>query len=52
MLLKPSEQTYAALLALSRDVDSYDGGDQGLLNHHFGGWYSSGAGHRLPFAYK
>jgi glycogenin glucosyltransferase len=52
MLLKPSAPTYAALLALSRSIDSYDGGDQGLLNRHFAGWYSSDADHRLPFAYK
>ena len=36
MLLTPDESTYQDLLALARTEESFDGGDQGLLNVFFG----------------
>ncbi|KAF4119676.1 Glycosyl transferase family 8 [Geosmithia morbida] len=36
MLLKPNKTTYMELSRLAGEVESFDGGDQGLLNIHFG----------------
>jgi glycogenin glucosyltransferase len=52
MVIKPCLETFKSLLKLSKLVDSYDGGDQGLLNVHFRSWYNSDDQHRLPFAFK
>ena len=52
MLVKPSTKTFKSLFLMSKTVDSYDGGDQGLLNQYFKSWYNSDAEHRLPFGFK
>lgn len=36
MLLKPSETTFLELKKLASEIESFDGGDQGLLNVYFG----------------
>ena len=36
MLLKPSSTTFAELQKLAGEIESFDGGDQGLLNVYFG----------------
>ena len=53
LVVRPSPETHARLLQLAPTAPSYDGGDTGLLNFCFPGWF---AGHerlqRLPFAYN
>jgi hypothetical protein len=52
MLLKPSIADFESLTTISKEIDSYDGGDQGILNQHFNSWYTDAACARLPFAFK
>lgn len=47
MLITPSEERHADLLAKTRTLPSYDDGDQGYLNAYFGQKW-----HRLPYAYN
>ncbi|BFZ00916.1 hypothetical protein BsWGS_03955 [Bradybaena similaris] len=48
----PSEETYRNLLAFAVTSQSFDGGDQGLLNLYFSGWATQDIGKHLPFIYN
>ena len=52
MVLDPSEETFARMIAQLGAVSSYDGGDQGFLNNFFEGWYAMPVAHRLPVGYN
>ncbi|KAH6688508.1 family 8 glycosyl transferase [Plectosphaerella plurivora] len=56
MLIRPDAATHEALIAFSSRAESFDGGDQGLLNMFFGdGGREAAPGppwHRLEFAYN
>ncbi len=52
MVLSPSRDTFARMVAALADSPSYDGGDQGFMNEFFGGWYGMPAAHRLPVGYN
>lgn len=49
---RPSMTTYAALLEMSRQQGSFDGGDQGLLNAFFHTWAHGPSERRIPFIYN
>lgn len=36
MLLKPNPNIYSDLIKLAQEIESFDGGDQGILNSYFG----------------
>jgi glycogenin glucosyltransferase len=46
LVLEPSLAVFDFLLSMAKSAESFDGGDQGLLNIHFPGF------HRLPFLYN
>ena len=46
MVIEPSSETHRQLISLAVQGTSFDGGDQGLLNIHFGDF------HRLSFMYN
>ncbi|KAI8877773.1 glycosyltransferase family 8 protein [Backusella circina FSU 941] len=48
---EPSDAIYDALVELSEEKGSFDGGDQGLLNRFFNTW-STLPENRLPFTYN
>jgi hypothetical protein len=48
----PSTATHAALLAFADAQQSFDGGDQGLLNKFFPDWAELPAAHSLSFTYN
>ncbi|CAG5122956.1 unnamed protein product, partial [Candidula unifasciata] len=48
----PSEETYRSLLSFAVTSQSFDGGDQGLLNLYFKGWATEDIGKHLPFIYN
>eukprot|EP00606_Chrysophyceae_sp_TOSAG23-5_P001087 GSChrysophyteH2.ASY1.ANO1.1405.1 assembled CDS len=52
MVLRPSEDTFAAMTAQLGKTESYDGGDTGFLNSIFPKWYEACSLARLPFAYN
>jgi alpha-N-acetylglucosamine transferase len=52
MVLRPSQTTFAAMVAALDRTQSYDGGDQGFLNGFFDDWYASPVAHRLPAGYN
>jgi glycogenin glucosyltransferase len=52
MVLDPSEAVFGELLASLGTLPSYDGGDQGVLNAHWPGWWTMPPKHRLPAAYN
>jgi len=52
MVLEPSRELFQAIVGSIGNLDNYDGGDQGLLNAHFSGWWTSSAEHRLGPAYN
>ena len=49
MCRRPSQQTFAKLLQFAKEVGSFDGGDQGLLNLYFDNWAVETSMKRLPF---
>ncbi|XP_026475090.1 titin isoform X3 [Ctenocephalides felis] len=51
-VFKPSIETFNALLKLSTEQGSFDGGDQGLLNTYFSNWSLQDSSKRLPFIYN
>jgi hypothetical protein len=52
LVLEPSRDTLARMLAALPTTETYDGGDQGFLNTFFGDWWGMPAAHRLPVAYN
>jgi len=48
MVLEPSRETFAKMVAALPGPASYDGGDQGFLNTFFADWYAMPVEHRLP----
>jgi len=48
----PCEQTYQSLLQLAVSQGSFDGGDQGLLNHYFSDWAHKDIDKHLSFIYN
>ena len=52
MLVRPSAARFEAFLGALADSPSYDGADQGFLNHVFSDWYEWDAVYRLPQAYN
>ncbi|XP_023334235.1 glycogenin-1 isoform X2 [Eurytemora carolleeae] len=51
-VLKPSLETYSAILKHAADTGSFDGGDQGLLNTYFSDWATKDISKHLPFIYN
>lgn len=51
-VFRPSLDTYRALLQHAREVGSFDGGDQGLLNSFFSDWREKDVSFRLSFTYN
>ena len=51
-MFKPAQHTFEGLLNLAKTEDSFDGGDQGLLNVYFSDWLDSDIGKRLSFIYN
>ena len=52
MLVRPSAARFEAFLGALADSPSYDGADQGFLNHVFSDWYEWDAVYRLLQAYN
>jgi alpha-N-acetylglucosamine transferase len=56
MVLDPDEQRFSEIIAMLGKAETYDGGDQGILNSyfdaHFGGWWAMPVEHRLPASYN
>lgn len=52
MVLEPSRETFAEMVAALAASGTYDGGDQGFLNTFFGDWYAMPVEHRLPAGYN
>jgi glycogenin glucosyltransferase len=48
----PSEETYNNLISFAVQSQSFDGGDQGLLNLYFRSWATADLGRHLPFIYN
>jgi len=51
-VFRPSEKTYADILAHAKKYGSFDGGDQGLLNDFFSDWSTKDISRHLPFTYN
>jgi glycogenin glucosyltransferase len=51
-VFRPSEETYASLIAFALQQGSFDGGDQGLLNMYFNTWATKDISRHLPFVYN
>ncbi|XP_059082167.1 glycogenin-1-like isoform X4 [Tigriopus californicus] len=51
-VLKPSHDTYKALIQHANSEGSFDGGDQGLLNTFFSDWATKDIGRHLSFLYN
>jgi len=51
-VFKPNHQTFNELLDLLKTENSFDGGDQGLLNQYFSDWFDSDIAKRLSFIYN
>ncbi|KAF6779701.1 hypothetical protein AHF37_00726 [Paragonimus kellicotti] len=51
-VFRPSLETYRALLKVTSEAGSFDGGDQGLLNTYFSDWLSKDISRRLPYVYN
>ncbi|CAF3804114.1 unnamed protein product [Adineta steineri] len=50
---KPSKETFNKLMTFASEQDaSFDGGDQGLLNHYFSNWRTEDISRHLPFTYN
>jgi len=52
MVIEPSHELFARLIAALAELPSYDGGDQGLLNSFFPDWWAMPVAHRLGAAYN
>jgi alpha-N-acetylglucosamine transferase len=52
MVLEPSSEKLPRMLRALASAPSYDGGDQGFLNEHFGDWYTGPGERRLPTWYN
>ena len=48
LVLEPSDETFADMMAKSGILKSYDASDQGFLNSYFSDWYDGPGDHRLP----
>jgi len=51
-VFRPSMETFKAILQFACLHGSFDGGDQGLLNHYFSGWATEDISKHLPFVYN
>ncbi|KAL5112952.1 Glycogenin-1 [Taenia crassiceps] len=51
-VFRPSLKTFSELSNLATTKDSFDGGDQGLLNEYFSGWSTESLDKHLPFVYN
>ena len=51
-VFRPSLETYSRLLDFAEQYDSFDGGDQGLLNLFFHDWATKDISKHLPFIYN
>jgi len=52
MVLDPSQQRFDEIVATLGKAETYDGGDQGILNTYWPDWWSMPAAHRLPATYN
>ncbi|XP_011641406.1 titin isoform X2 [Pogonomyrmex barbatus] len=51
-VFRPSQQTFASIIAFAAAKGSFDGGDQGLLNMYFSDWATKDISKHLPFIYN
>jgi glycogenin glucosyltransferase len=52
LVLTPDIARFNQIILSLHTLPSYDGGDTGLLNAIFPGWFQSSASNRLPFCYN
>ncbi len=52
MVLTPDPKVFGQMLQILSTGESYDGGDQGFLNHFFHDWYQGPPARRLPPGYN
>lgn len=41
LIIRPSYETLRHMLSLVAEIEPYDGGDTGFLNHYYPGWYDN-----------
>jgi len=51
-VFRPNLNTFKSIVKFAATNGSFDGGDQGLLNHYFSGWASEDIAKHLPFLYN
>ena len=51
-MCRPSLETFDKLMQFAKEVGSFDGGDQGLLNLYFDDWATGDIDKHLPFTYN
>jgi len=51
-VLRPNMETFKSILKFASVHGSFDGGDQGLLNHYFSTWATQDISKHLPFLYN
>jgi len=51
-VFKPSQETYDKLMKFTTEQQSFDGGDQGLLNKFFSDWSTADISRHIPFTYN
>merc|ERR1719509_630545 len=51
-VFRPNMETFKAILQFACEHGSFDGGDQGLLNHYFSTWATKDISKHLPFVYN
>mmetsp|Transcript_113069 Transcript_113069/g.303406 ORF Transcript_113069/g.303406 Transcript_113069/m.303406 type:complete len:228 (+) Transcript_113069:3-686(+) len=52
IVMQPSRDVFAEMMAQVPKLGSHDGGDTGFLNSFFPSWYEWSSQHRLPFRYN
>jgi glycogenin len=52
LFLKPNLLKFSELLTMSRKLDTYDGGDTGLLNNCYPDWYRMESDCRLDYGFN
>jgi len=51
-VFRPNLNTFKSIVKFAGEHGSFDGGDQGLLNHYFSGWATEDIKNHLPFTYN
>lgn len=51
-VFRPNLNTFKSLIKFASEKGSFDGGDQGLLNHYFSSWARADINKHLPFLYN